>query len=101
VLITSGHLKVPIGWTPQSLVDITEKPPTFISEKLVLAGCIGKFYLGVCKLDIDYHGPFLVMLETMEQMQDKIWDPTEGAVTQVASHLQRTIAAPTTHAHQP
>jgi hypothetical protein len=95
VLITSGNLRVPIGWTP--LVDITEKPATFISEKLQLAGSIGKFYLGHCKLDVDYHEPFLVMVEAMEQMQDKVWDPTEGAATQVAYHLQRTIAAPTTH----
>jgi hypothetical protein len=94
-LIKSGHLKVPIGW-PQ-LVDITQKAPTFISEKLMLAGSIGKWYLGLCDLDIDYHEPFLVMLEAMEQMQDKVWDATEGAATQVLSptaNHNRTNNAP-------
>jgi hypothetical protein len=94
-LIKSGHLRVPIGW-PQ-LVDITKKPPTFISEKLMLAGSIGKWYLGLCKLDPDYHDPFLVMLDSMEQMQDKVWDAEEGAVTQVLSptaHHSRTNHTP-------
>jgi hypothetical protein len=51
-LLTSGHLRVPIGWP--SVLDLTSKAPCKIAEKLMLGGEYGKWILGLCQLEAEH-----------------------------------------------